>query len=203
MGTKIVNCSVCGKELFIMPYNYKMACKVTCMGCSTKKKSKLPVKVKRTAVCNFARAKKGVRKDVHPTYSFRSATEANFARILNYHNIEWKYEERAFTFDGYKTKPHVYVMDFEILTAAKKHKQEAPEDLVIGFYEIKGYMTPNSRNKLRRLKKQYPEEFKNTCVVLYHSSKKKDIEFCEKNEYKYMFYNELEKKYKSLIPEWE
>jgi hypothetical protein len=178
-----------------------MAVKVLCVDCGRSIKPKK--KIRSTATANYARTKKGIRKDIHPTYSFRSATEANFARILQYHNIDWKYEERAFTFDGYKTKPHVYIMDFEILKEAKKNKKDVAEGLTIGFYEIKGYMDARSRNKLRRLKKCYPEEFKTTCVVLYSKYKKKDIEFCEKLGYRYLFYGELEKHYKGMIKDWE
>lgn len=200
MGTKIVKCNKCGKELFYMPESYSMSCKITCMECGGKN---VKNKIKRTAVCNFARTKKGIRKELHPTYCFRSATEANFARLLEYHGAEWKFEERAFTFDECKTKPHVYIMDFEILKTAKKHKKEYPEGLLPGYYEIKGYMTPNSRNKLRRLKKYYPVDFEKTCIVLYDHYKKKDVEFCEKLGYRYMFYSDMTKQYKELIPEWE
>ena len=200
VGNKIVKCAKCKKEIFYIPDTYKMACKVTCISCGDNKPK---VKVKRTAAANYARTKKGIRKDIHEIYSFRSATEANFARILQYHNITWKYEERAFTFDGYKTKPHVYIMDFELLSTPKKNKKNAAEGFQVGFYEIKGYMDARSRNKLRRLKKCYPEEFKITCVVLYSKYKKKDIEFCEKMGYRYMFYDGLTKHYKDLIPTWE
>ena len=123
VGSKIIHCSKCKCELFYIPENYSMSCKVVCVDCGNKTPKKR--KTRATAAGNFARTKKGKRKDIHPTYSFRSATEANFARILQYHNIQWKYEERAFTFTGYKTKPHVYVMDFEMLTGPKKNKKQA------------------------------------------------------------------------------
>lgn len=204
VGNKVVRCSKCGEELFYIPDSYKMAVKVVCVKCGEKKtRARRKKSPRTTAASNYARVKGGVRKDVHPIYYFRSPTEANFARILQYHNIEYKFEERAFTFEGYKTKPHVYVMDFEILSKPRRHKKEAPEELTMGFYEIKGYMNPASRNKLRRLKKQYPEEFKTTCVVVYDKYKKKDIEFCEKLGYRYMIYKEMEKEYKDKIPTWE
>lgn len=203
VGSKVVHCSKCKTELFYLPNSYKMTVNVVCVRCGDNKPCKTKKKTKVTAASNYSRTKKGIRKDIHLTYSFRSATEANFARILQYHNITWKYEERAFTFDGYKTKPFVYIMDFEITGAVKKNKKNTYEGLQIGFYEIKGYMDARSRNKLRRLKKCHPEEFKTTCVVLYSKYKKKDIEFCEKLGYRYMFYGEMEKYYKELIPTWE
>lgn len=198
VGSKVVRCSKCSKELFYLENGYKMACKVTCVECANKKATKQKKKPIRTAAANFARTKKGVRKDIHPTYSFNSATEANFARILDFVGAKWKYEERAFKFEGYKNKPFVYIMDFEITG-----KKKLPDGLEHGFYEIKGYMNAASRNKLRRLKKCYPEEFKRTTVVIYNKYKKKDIEFCEKLGYRYLFYDKLSDKYEPLIPTWE
>lgn len=203
VGSQVVHCSKCKKELFYIAESYKMAVKVVCVECGdkpTKKKRKKPI---RTLTGNYAMTKKGIRKDIHETYSFRSATEANFARILEYHNISWKFEEKLFTFGGYKTKPHIYIMDFEIFSKPKKNKKDAVEGFQPGLYEIKGYMTADSRKKLRRLKKHYPGDFKETCVVLYNKYKKADIKLCQDLGYRYMVYGELEKHYKKLIPSWE
>ena len=203
---KIVSCSKCGTDIFYMPSNYEMSVEVLCLDCVENKPRKKRRKRKATrvtAASNYTRVKGGVRKDVHPTYYFRSPTEANFARILQYHSIDYKFEERSFSFIGYKTGPHVYIMDFEILSLPRKHKNEAPEGLVPGFYEIKGYMDGKSRNKLRRLKKHYPDEHSRTCVVVYDKYRKKDMAFCDKQGYRHMIYGEMAKKYKELIPGWE
>lgn len=206
VGSRIVCCNICGKELFYLGSGYKMAMKVVCVACGDKKtaaKMKTGAKAVKTAAANFARTKKGIRQDVHPTYSFRSATEANFARILNYLEIPWSYEERVFTFqqaDGtpYKTKPHIYVMDFEL-----RGRKKLPDGLQQGWVEVKGYMDSRGRNKLRRLKKCYPEEAAKTTIVIYNKYKKKDIEFCEKQGFRYLFYDELTKKYADKIKGWE
>ena len=201
MVKRAIKCSVCKKGIFYLPDGYDMDLKIECVDCYKKTKLKpskrKKTKVRQTAAASYAKMKKGVRPDVHPSYSFRSATEANFARILQFINVQWKYEERAFMFDkfGYKTKPFLYVMDFELLSSTK--------EFPAGYYEIKGYMTPASRQKLRRLKKCYPEDFKRTIVVIYNKYKKKDIEFCEKLGYKYMLFDELTSKFESLIPTWE
>lgn len=196
-GTKTVACSKCGKELFYMPDGYKMAMKVICMECGDKKSKAKKTKTVRTASCNFARTKKGVRKDVHPTYNFKSATEANFARILTELGLQWKYEERSFVFNGYKTKPFVYIMDFEIIPASNI------KGIPCQYIEVKGYMDARSRNKLRRLKKCYPEEAKQTLIIIYNKSKKKDIEFCDKLGFRYLFFDELTKEFESKIITWE
>jgi hypothetical protein len=200
VGSRIVCCSVCGKELFYLGDGYKMAMKIICVDCGDRKamKSRRGSKTIKTAAANFARTKKGIRKDIHDTYSFKSATEANVARIFKYLGIKWKYEERAFTFDGYKTKPHVYIMDFELIG-----RKKLPDGLEYGWIEVKGYMDARSRNKLRRFKKCWPEDAAKTTVIIYTKYKKKDIEFCEKLGYKYLFYDELTKKYSPLIDTWE
>jgi hypothetical protein len=205
VGSRVINCSKCGRELFYLPDSYKMSCKVICVDCGNKtpKKKRVGKAVKRTAVANYAKIKKGIRKDIHPTYMFRSPTEANFARILDFHGAQWKFEERAFTFDGYKTKPYVYIMDFEVTSGPKRKKKELLEDLEPGFYEVKGYMNVQSRKKLRRLKMKYPNDAQKTTVIIYSKYNKKDIELCEKHGYRYMFYDVLTKHYEPLIPTWE
>jgi len=201
--SKLVSCKKCHREIFYLPDNYKMSCKVLCVDCGKKPTKRKTKTVKVTAAANYARTKKGVRKDVHPTYYFKSATEANFARILEYHNIKWSYEERAFTFDGYKNKPYIYIIDFQILGKPQTKKKDLLDKLGDRFIEVKGYMNAQSRNKLRRYKKHYPEEAQNTCVVIYTKYRKADIEFCTKLGFRYIFYDNLTKHYEPLIPTWE
>jgi hypothetical protein len=195
MTDKPILCKKCKKKLFYLPIGYDMGIKVLCAECHEggpkEKEYKTPIQA------SYVKMKKGVRKDIHPTYNFKSATEANFARILNYLGLQWKYEERAFSFSEYKTKPHVYIMDFEILDS------DGVIGLPAGFYEIKGYMTGSARQKLRRLKQNYKEEASRTTVVIYNKYKKEDIKFCESLGYKYMFFSDLTDKYSKLIPTWE
>jgi len=195
-----IKCKTCKQVVIAIPLDYEMNIAIECIHCATGRKK---TKTKRTLSGNYARTVKGVRLDVHPTYFFKSATEANVARIFNYLGLQWKYEERSFTFmhkrddpkKGYKCKPWVYVMDFEILDGDTLFSP--------GFIEVKGYMDTNSRKRLQRLKKNYPDEFSRTTVILYTKYKKKDIEFCKKLGYKYMFYDELTKQFKGLIATWE
>lgn len=186
-----IRCSKCKKISFYLPKEYSINVAIVCVGCHGGKKTK----IKETLSQKFQKIKKGIRKDIHSSYFFRSPTEANFARILQILNIEWKFEERNFSFAGYKRKPFMYIMDFEIIKGNKLFPS--------GFYEIKGYLNSNGRQKLRRLKKCYPEEFKITTLVIYTKYKKKDIEFAESIGLKYMFYDELTKKFSNNIPFWE
>ena len=45
----------------------------------------------------YSNAKGGIRTDLNAY--FRSTWEANYARILNYESIEWKYEAKTFQLD--------------------------------------------------------------------------------------------------------
>jgi hypothetical protein len=201
-----IQCSKCGQSLFYIPQNYKMGIEVICLPCGDglrQRKRKLKKKTSgvRNAVANYAMTKKGIRKDIHPTYSFRSATEANIARLLKYLGVSWTFEERVFTFDGYKTRPHVYVMDFQVQKVDKR--KNVPHEITEGFIEVKGWMRADSRQKLRRLKKHYPDEASKTTVIIYDHKRKQDIEFCEKNGFKFLFYDLLKKEYAERIENWE
>lgn len=186
-----VRCSICKKIAFYLPTGYSLNIDIKCVSCHEKKH---PPKEKKTNSNVYSKIKKGIREDVHKSYFFRSPTEANFARILKSLKIKWKYENKLFTFDGYKRKPFSYLMDFEIT--------EGNSRFPAGYYEIKGYMNSQSRQKLRRFKKHYPEESNNTTIVIYSKYNKKDIAFCESLNYKYMFYDVLSKEFDAL-KNWE
>jgi hypothetical protein len=193
-----IKCSLCSKDLFYLPLKYEMSFDVICCECMDGKKTKS--KTTKTASSNYAKTKKGIRDDVHPNAFFRSATEANVARIFELLKVEWKFEERVFTFNGRQKRPFQYIIDFEIIKANKKLKEIG---LDVGFIEVKGWMDSRSRSKIRCLKKYYPEEFKDTTVILYSKSAKKAIEFCEKVGVNYIFYDDLTKVFKDKIPNWE
>jgi hypothetical protein len=190
---KKVKCKQCNKELFYLPSNYAMSFDVICIECEDGKKKSISKKIQ-TASSRFAQTRKGKREDLGND-TFRSATEANFARILTKLNIEYKFEQRTFFFHDYKVKPHQYTPDFEII--------KGNEQFPAGWYEIKGYMDGPSRTKLKRLYKNYPEEAAKMIIVLYRKGDKKAIEFCNKQGYRYMFYDELTKQFAFDIPKWE
>lgn len=112
---------------------------------------------------------------------FRSKWEANYARILNYENKSWKYEEHQFTFyDNKGSIICVYTPDFY-------HADE--------FIEIKGHAESNfywlcnclrcNRDKLRV-----------SLFLENHTDKK--FRIIGKEEYK-----ELTLKYDKVIKNWE
>lgn len=195
-----IRCTKCKTAIGFMPTGYTIDIDILCIECNGGKKRKKS-KTKRTASGNYSKVKGGVRPDIHPTLYFRSPTEANIARLLNHLNIQWKFEERSFSFHGYKTKPFVYIMDFEVTKI--DNRKTLPDGFSPGFIEVKGWMNPASRQKLRRLKKQFPDEASKTTVIIYDKYRKKDIEFCKKLGYKYNFYDVLTKEYKDKVEGWE
>lgn len=196
-----IKCSVCGKALFFLPANYTMSFPVVCINCGEGKEAKeAKSKVPTTAASLYARVKKGVRQDVHPTYSFRSATEANFARIMKYLGIGYKFEERVFPFDS-KNAPHQYIPDFEL--TFRPDVTEDNREFVPGWYEIKGWMDGTSRNKLRKFKSNYPGEADKFTVIVYRRGDKTAIDFCKKMGFRYLCYDELTEKFSHRIKGWE
>jgi hypothetical protein len=98
---------------------------------------------------------KGWRTVGHKRYYFRSLWEIQFAQTLEYYkktfNIkDWEFEPETFAFpkDKYKAGPFYYLPDFKVYENNGK----------VTWYEVKGYMTKDSKKKLTRFKKHYPKE---------------------------------------------
>ena len=124
----------------------------------------------------YSRAKGGRRADIGPMY-FRSAWEANYARYLNWllerGEIDgWEYEPETFWFDAIKRGVRSYKPDFRISEKGKSY-----------FVEVKGWMDPKSRTKLRRMKKYHP-----TVEVRLVDAKQ---------------YESIKRAVSRLIPSWE
>ncbi|NLP46782.1 MAG: hypothetical protein GX347_07050 [Epulopiscium sp.] len=80
----------------------------------------------------------GFRRDLG--HVLRSSWESDFARILNYLNIEWDYEKEGFELDS-KYIQGYYIPDFFL-----------DNNIII---EIKGFWDDESRKKVRCFKEQY------------------------------------------------
>lgn len=125
----------------------------------------------------YGHVKRGYRDDIPGSY-FRSAWEANYARILKLLESEgvisgWEYEPQKFYFTdyGYRRGPWVYTPDFAVFVDDK-----------VQFTEVKGRETGTDRQKWKRFRKHTDYEL----VVV----KEKD-------------YLLLEATYAARIPEWE
>lgn len=89
---------------------------------------------------NSVKSKRGIRQDLG--HFVRSSWEANYARILNYLNINYEYEPQVFWLKRNDGSEISYLPDFKI------------GDLYI---EVKGYWREVSREKFELFKNQYPE----------------------------------------------
>lgn len=95
---------------------------------------------------------KGRRKDLDNVF-FRSTWEANYARYLNLlvksGNIyRWEFEPDTFWFLEIKRGVRSYLPDFKVWETENSKPY---------YIEIKGWMDPKSKTKLKRMAKYYPE----------------------------------------------
>ncbi len=85
-------------------------------------------------------------------YYFRSRWEANYARYLEWLRqigvvTRWEYESETFWFEKIKRGVRSYKPDFKITW----------HDGKVEYHEVKGWMDPRSKTKLKRMAKYYPE----------------------------------------------
>lgn len=83
---------------------------------------------------------------------FRSRWERNYARYLNFlikhkNIMKWEYEVETFWFDKIKRGVVCYKPDFKVYN----------NDGSIEFHEVKGWMDPASKTKLKRMAKYHPK----------------------------------------------
>jgi hypothetical protein len=137
----------------------------------------------------------GVRKDLN--MFFRSGWEANIARYLKHIGAQFEYEPTTFSFieHGVKHGTVSYTPDFKIYSPNNP--------LQYKYWEVKGYLKPEDRTKINRFKKYYPKEWEKLCAVT-GSKTNKTGKFFEKIDVPIILeYNELNKQYKDIIPNWE
>ena len=84
---------------------------------------------------------------------FRSTWEANYARFLQYEKengriVNWEHEVELFVFDKEKDGVVAYLPDFRITY----------NDNSVEYHEVKGWMDDDSKQKLKRMKKHYPDK---------------------------------------------
>lgn len=100
----------------------------------------------------YSRTKSGKREDLGGQF-FRSAWEANYARYLNWlisvgEVSSWEFESRTFVFHGETRGVISYTPDFLVIFP----------DGHTEWHEVKGWMDSNSKARLKKMKKYYPEE---------------------------------------------
>lgn len=98
----------------------------------------------------YSRCHGGYREDL--SHYFRSAWEANIARILNYYSILWEYECRRFDFEEEESEVLSYQPDFYL-----------PQYDI--WIEVKGWMDDKSKKRLELFEMYYPCEFKKLLLI--------------------------------------
>lgn len=80
---------------------------------------------------------------------FSHPSEAEFARILDYYGIEWRYEPTTFplSWDGACSVTEAFAPDFYLVQ----------EDLYVELTTLRPRLMRAKRRKIRRLRELYPE----------------------------------------------
>jgi hypothetical protein len=121
-------------------------------------------------------AKRGRRPDLGGI-CFRSAWEANIARVLNFMKgrgliADWKYEPQRFDFP-IKRGTNSYLPDFKVINKDGTHH----------WWEVKGHQARRGMTAIKRFRKYYPDE---RLTVIDEKA-----------------YRDLERQMAGLIPAWE
>lgn len=138
----------------------------------------------------FQHTKTGSRSDLNGIVA-RSSWEADVMRVLQAHKIEFEFEPKVFEFPvdarGRKSAylPDIYLTDHDI------------------YIEVKGYLDSKGRNKMRKFKKNYPEEFSRLWVVISKSNKDNKFFFKKLGVQGILYYEHLCQLYKNKLVNWE
>lgn len=129
----------------------------------------------------------GKRKDLG--LFLRSSWEANVARWLLYNKTPYIYEPQGFIFEGIKHGTVSYAPDF----------------LVDGSYwlEVKGMLKNQDKTRIRRFKKFYPNEYAKLKCIPGAPNTAADNFFKEMGVPVLAYYRDLNKQFRSVIPNWE
>lgn len=112
----------------------------------------------KAGINTYSRCRGGYREDL--CCYFRSAWEANTARLLNYWGLRWEYESRRFYFESVEDGVLSYCPDFYL------------PDLDM-WVEVKGWMDEISKVRLQKFQSEYPEE--SAKLVLIDESAYREI----------------------------
>jgi hypothetical protein len=85
-----------------------------------------------------ARGKSGIRPDISPDLYFFSRWEANFARILNFLGMRWKFQPKVFQLETQKYTPDFYLPDAD------------------EYIEIKNFLSDYSKNRDEEFRRCFP-----------------------------------------------
>lgn len=150
-----------------------------------------PVKHKTRGWGNaYQNTRTGTRPDLGSVV-VRSGWEADMLRILILHKIPFEFESVTFSFPpDSRGRMQSYLPDIYL-------------PLTDEYIEVKGYLDSRGRNKLRKFKKNYPDEFSRLTVIISKSNKPNKQFFQKLNVKNILYYEHLSRLYKEKIPTWE
>lgn len=138
----------------------------------------------------YQHTRTGARSDLEGIVA-RSSWEADVMRVLKAHKIDFEFEPTTFYFPpDARGKVGAYLPDLYL-----------PDHDI--FIEVKGYLDSKGRNKLRKFKKNYPEEFARLWVVISKSNKDNKFFFKKLGVQGILYYEHLCQLYKHKIVNWE
>lgn len=160
-------CPICKKE-FTTPKKDQVTCGLHCAAL---------LRMAHTPGGRKAGTKAFKRADLN--LYLRSSWESNYCRYLNLliergEIVSWEYEPKIFHYPLKRGNIH-YTPDFKVHVTEEDYE----------WHEIKGYMDDNSRVKIKRFAKYYPEESARLVII-------------DKTRYK-----EIKDEFAQQIAEWE
>lgn len=145
---------------------------------------------KRTKGNAYQHTKTGARADLGGIVC-RSSWESDVLRILQLYKIPFEFEPTTFYFPpDVKGRVQAYLPDIYLPRTDE-------------FIEVKGMLDARGRNKLRKFKKHYPEEFKKLTVIISKSNKANKFFFRKLGVQNILFYEHLSKLFAHKISHWE
>ncbi len=138
----------------------------------------------------YQHTKTGAREDLGGIVA-RSGWESNVMRILLLYKIPFQFEPTVFPFPpDARGRLQAYLPDIYL--------PETDE-----YIEVKGMLDGRGRNKLRKFKKHYPDEFSRLTVVISKSNKPNKFFFTKLGVKNIIYMEHLIKLYADKIVAWE
>lgn len=134
----------------------------------------------------FRHTKTGFRSDIG--HVVRSGWEANIARTFKSYGIAYEYEPAIFTFP-IKRGTTKYTPDFWLPGTDE-------------WIEVKGRFNDQSRIKMKRFKKYYPDQWETLTMIIDNSAHARGI-CMDLDVPNVLFYQDISKYFRTRIKNWE
>jgi hypothetical protein len=149
-----------------------------------------PKKRRRTIGNAYQHTRTGARPDLGGIIC-RSGWESDVLRVLQLFKIQFEFEPRIFSFpvDKYG-KSSAYLPDVWLPKTDE-------------YIEVKGLLDARGRQKLRKFKKYYPDEFSRLTVIISRSNRTNKEFFAKLGVRNVLYYEHISKLFADKIIMWE